>query len=353
MRPLLSLPLFVAALIVVLPARAAVDWPRPVLVPVVSGLTEPVHLTHAGDGTGRLFVVERAGRIRIIRNGALEASPFLDIRDRVEIGGAEQGLLSVAFPPAYGAKGYFYVYYTRRSDKANVIARYRLASADRADDASEALILVMPDPYLNHNGGIMLFGRDGYLYVGTGDGGSGGDPENRAQNLNGLLGKILRLDVESGTQPYAIPPSNPNLGGRREIWAYGLRNPWRIGFDRETADLYIADVGQNLREEVDFQPAASAGGENYGWRLLEGTRCFNPSTNCDPGGLTMPIAEYTHALGCSITGGFVYRGATYPRMRGIYFYGDFCSGRLWGLTRDGGVWTSQELLDSGRAISSF
>jgi glucose/arabinose dehydrogenase len=206
----------------------------------------------------------------------------------------------------------------------------------------------------------MQFGSDGYLYVGTGDGGSGGDPQNRAQNLNDLLGKILRLDVEAvapfGT--YAIPASNPfkgMLNRREEIWAYGLRNPWRIGFDRDTGDLYVADVGQSAFEEVNFQAAASTGGENYGWRLMEGRHCFNPPTTCDPGGLTLPVADYDHSLGCSVTGGFVYRGGTYPRMRGIYLYGDYCSGRVWGLTRDGPTWTNQELLGTttGRAISSF
>jgi glucose/arabinose dehydrogenase len=358
---LFALPLLLAALfalLAALPARAAVNWPQPVLVPVVSGLTQPLYVTHAGDGSGRLFVVERAGRIRIVQNGALLPTPFLDIRARVQSGGAEQGLLSVAFPPGYSSKRYFYVYYTRSSGSANVIARYRLVSgsADQADPNSETVILPMPDPYANHNGGIMLFGRDGYLYVGTGDGGSGGDPQNRAQNLNELLGKILRLDVESTPAPgqtYVVPSSNPNLGGRREIWAYGLRNPWRMSFDRQTGDLYVADVGQGSWEEVDFQPAASTGGQNYGWRLMEGMHCYNPSSGCDPGGLTMPVVEYSHAFGCSVTGGYVYRGTSYARMRGVYFYGDYCSGRLWGLTRDGGAWTSQELPSTGASISSF
>jgi glucose/arabinose dehydrogenase len=338
LRPLLLLALFVGALIVVLPARAAVDWPRVSLLEVASGFSQPVHITHAGDGTGRLFVVERAGRIRIVENGAITGT-LLDIRGQVESGGDEQGLLSVAFPPGFTAKGYYYVYYTRRSDDANVVARYTLSGA-------ETIILAMPDLAGNHNGGIMHFGpRDGYLYVGTGDGGGSGDQQNRAQNLNDLLGKVLRIDVESGEQPYGIPASNPSLGGRREIWAYGLRNPWKISFDRATGDLYIGDVGQNQTEEIDFQPAASAGGENYGWRLKEGTRCFNPSSNCDPGGLVDPVAEYDHNLGCSVTGGYAYRG--------VYYYGDFCTGRLWGLARDGGVWASQELLATGHGISTF
>ena len=338
LRPLALLALFVGALAVVLPARAAVDWPRVSLVEAASGFSQPVHIAHAGDGTGRLFVVERAGRIRIVESGAITGT-LLDIRARVESGGSEQGLLSVAFPPGFAAKGYYYVYYTRRSDDANVVARYTLGGA-------ETVILAMADPFGNHNGGIMQFGpRDGYLYIGTGDGGSGGDPQNRAQNLNSLLGKVLRIDVESGEQPYGIPASNPSLGGRPEIWAYGLRNPWKISFDRATGDLYIGDVGQNQIEEIDYQPATSAGGENYGWRLKEASHCFNPPTGCDPGGLVEPVAEYDHTLGCSVTGGYVYRG--------VYYYGDFCTGRVWGLTRDGGAWLSQELLNTGRGISTF
>ena len=327
-----------AALLLILPAGAAVDWPQPSLVEVVAGFTQPVHITHAGDSSGRLFVVERAGRIRIVQNGAITGT-LLDIRSLVQSSGSEQGLLSVAFPPGFAAKGYYYVYYTRRSDNANVVARYTLGGA-------ETVILAMADPYANHNGGIMHFGpRDGYLYVGTGDGGSGGDPQNRAQNVNELLGKVLRIDVESGEQPYGIPANNPDLGGRREIWAYGLRNPWKLSFDRATGDLYIADVGQNAYEEVNVQPAASPGGENYGWRLKEATHCFNPSTNCDPGGLTDPVAEYGRTFGCSVTGGYVYRG--------VYYYGDFCSGRLWGLQRDGAGWASQLLLDTPYSISTF
>jgi glucose/arabinose dehydrogenase len=358
-RPAVLALLLVAGLVAALPAGAEVEWPQPVLVPVVSsGLSFPIHLTHAGDGSGRLFVVEQAGVIRIIRNGVLEPTPFLDITGRV-LGGGEQGLLSVAFPPGYGSKGYFYVYYTRNSDSANVVSRFRLISGnpDRADSDSETLVLPMADRFGNHNGGIMQFGPNGYLYVATGDGGGGGDPDNNGQNTNSLLGKLLRLDVESvaPTGTYAIPAGNPNLGPgtRREIWAYGLRNPWRIGFDRQTGDLYIGDVGQGAREEIDFQPSSSPGGENYGWNRMEGTQCYPPGSTCDPTGLALPVVDYGRALGSTVTGGFVYRGTTYPRMRGIYFYADFGSGRLWGLTRDGGVWTNQELLDTSRSFSSF
>ena len=326
------------ALFMALPAGAAIDWPRISLLEVASGFSQPVHITHAGDGTGRLFVVERAGRIRIVQGGAIVGT-LLDIRGQVESGSSEQGLLSVAFPPGFATKGHYYVYYTRRSDDANVVSRFTLGGA-------ETVLLAMADPYPNHNGGIMHFGpRDGYLYIGTGDGGSGGDPQNRAQNLNELLGKVLRIDVESGQQPYGIPASNPSLGGRREIWAYGLRNPWKITFDRGTGDLYIADVGQSTLEEVNFQPASSTGGENYGWRLKEGTRCFNPTSNCDPGGLVDPVAEYGRGLGTTVTGGYVHRG--------VYYYGDFGSGRIWGLRRDGGSWVSQELLGTGLNISTF
>ena len=337
---LLAAAALLTALLLALPAGAAVDWPRISLVEAAAGFNQPVHITHAGDGSGRFFVVERAGRIRIVQSGSISGT-LLDIRSRVESGGSEQGLLSVAFPPGFATKGYYYVYYTRASDEANVVSRFTLAGA-------ETVLLTMADPYANHNGGIMHFGpRDGYLYIGTGDGGSGGDPQNRAQNLNELLGKVLRIDVESGEQPYGIPPSNPDLGGRREIWAYGLRNPWKITFDRETADLYIADVGQSAREEVNFQPASSTGGENYGWRLKEGTRCFNPPASCDPGGLVDPVAEYDrrNLPECSVTGGYVYRR--------VYYYGDFCSGKIWGLARDGEAWASQQLLDSGLSISTF
>jgi glucose/arabinose dehydrogenase len=361
-RPLL-VALLLAGLAAAWPASAAVNWPQPLLVPYLTGaLVEPVHLTHAGDGSGRLFAVERAGRVRIIRDGALAAAPFLDIRGRVESGGGEQGLLSIAFPPGYAARGYFYVYYTRRlpgdSSPPNRIARFRLVSADQADPDSETTVLEMEDPETNHNGGIMQFGPDGYLYVGTGDGGGAGDPNGNGQNRGSLLGKVLRLDVESvaPTGAYLVPTTNPDLGpgSRREIWAYGLRNPWRLSFDRQTGDLYVADVGQGSREEVNFQAAGSAGGQNYGWNRTEGTLCYPSGDSCDRTGLTPPVAEYDHGRDdCSVTGGFVYRGRTYPRLSGVYLYGDFCSGRLWGLARDGGAWTAQELADTDWRISSF
>jgi len=340
--------------------RPATVWPQIALVPLVSGVSQPVHVTHAGDGSGRIFVVEQVGRIRIIRNGVLEATPFLDIAGRVGCCG-ERGLLSVAFPPGYAAKGHFYVNYTNKAGNT-VVARYRLTTnPDVADPGSEQVVLTVSQPYVNHNGGQLAFGpSDGYLYIGMGDGGSGGDPENRAQNPAELLGKLLRINVEAGNpNTYTIPASNPftqTAGYRPEIWALGLRNPWRFAFDRLTHDLYIADVGQDAYEEVDFQPAASTGGENYGWRIMEGLHCYN-ATTCNTGGLTLPVAEYEHgtndSLGCSITGGMVYRGSRFPQMQGLYFYGDYCRGKIWGLRRAGAVWETALLQTVGFNITTF
>jgi glucose/arabinose dehydrogenase len=333
-------------------------FPAITLTPVASGFAQPVGVTHAGDGSGRQFVIEQAGRVRIVRDGVVAPVPFLDISDRVLAGG-ERGLLGLAFPPGFAGKGYFYVDYTRLPDGATVVSRFRLSSADTALVTSEEVLLVVEQPFENHNAGQLAFGRDGFLYVALGDGGSGGDPFGNGQNRATLLGNILRIDVEAGVVPYAIPsgPSgNPFVGEpgvRSEIWAFGLRNPWRFSFDRATGDLYIADVGQNLVEEVNFQAAASTGGENYGWNIMEGTSCFL-SPDCDQTGLTLPVAEYRHGAGdCSVTGGFVYRGAEHPALQGIYFYADFCTGRLWGLRRNGVVWENQLLLDTALQISSF
>ncbi|MDQ3804392.1 MAG: PQQ-dependent sugar dehydrogenase [Acidobacteriota bacterium] len=339
----------------------ATEPPVVSLAPHVGGLAQPVGVTHAGDGSGRLFIIEQGGRVRIFKNGALLATPFLDISNRISSGG-EQGLLGLAFPPGFASKGYFYVNYTLPNAPGDagdtVIARFNVSAMnpDLADPASEQRILVVPQPFQNHNGGHLAFGpRDGLLYAALGDGGSGGDPGNRAQNPAELLGKVLRLDVETGRPfTYTVPPSNPfagRAGFRPEIWASGLRNPWRFSFDRSTGDLFIGDVGQNNFEEIDFQPAASRGGENYGWRIMEGLHCFNPNP-CAVAGLTLPVWEYTHAEGCSVTGGYVYRGG-FPRMRGIYFYGDYCSGRIWGLRRSGSGWQNTLLLDTSINISSF
>jgi glucose/arabinose dehydrogenase len=347
--------LALAALVVVGSAAPSVaEWPQISLARVITGLAMPVHITHAGDGSGRLFAVEQAGRIRIFSGGTLLPLPFLDIASRVGCCG-ERGLLSVAFPPGYSSKRYFYVDYTNTGGNT-VVSRFRLTTdPDLADPGSEQVVLTIVQPYANHNGGQLAFGPDGYLYVGMGDGGSAGDPQNNAQNGAALLGKILRIDVESGAAPYAVPPSNPfagRAGYRGEIWALGLRNPWRFSFDRRTGDLYIADVGQNQYEEIDFQPAGDSGGENYGWRTMEAGHCFDPNP-CTQTGLVQPVFEYDHSNGCSVTGGFVYRGGLYPRMQGVYFFSDYCSGRLWGLRRDGSSWQTTQLLDSTFAVSTF
>ncbi|MFN2513575.1 MAG: PQQ-dependent sugar dehydrogenase [Pyrinomonadaceae bacterium] len=339
-------------------AAQSSELPSLLLASPITGLSQPVSMTHAGDGSGRIFVAEQTGRIRIIRNGTLSSAPFLNISTRISTGG-ERGLLGLAFPPGFATKQYFYVNYTNPAGNI-VVARYRVSvsDVDIADFNSEQVVLVVNHPnFANHNGGQLAFSsRDGFLYVGTGDGGGGGDTSNNAQNGNQLLGKILRIDVETGSPAtYTVPSSNPFVGlagFRPEIWALGLRNPWRFSFDRQTNDLFAADVGQSNFEEVNFQPASSAGGENYGWRIMEGFHCFNP-INCMPNSLTLPVTEYDHNFGCSITGGYVYRGATYPRMQGLYFYGDFCSGRIWGLRQVTGVWQATQLIDTNIGISTF
>jgi glucose/arabinose dehydrogenase len=314
-------------------------------------------VAHAGDGSGRIFVVEQAGRIRVLDNGVVLPTPFLDIASRVASVG-EQGLLSVAFPPGYPAKRYFYVYYTPVPGDNTVVARYRVTADNNiADNTSETIVLRVPQPFGNHNGGQLAFGPDGYLYIGKGDGGGGGDPLNSGQRTDTLLGKILRIDVESGAATYAIPPDNPFVGTAGilpEIWALGLRNPWRFSFDRGTGDLYIGDVGQGTFEEIDFQPAGDNVGRNYGWNIMEGAVCF--LGGCSPAGLTLPVATYDHSQGCSVTGGVVYRGAALPALQGIYFYGDYCTGRVWGLRKAGAGWENTVLLDPvnpPRNISSF
>jgi glucose/arabinose dehydrogenase len=321
---------------------------------VVTGLSQPVHLTHAGDGSGRLFIVEQRGSIRVVRRGKLLPTPFLDISRLVRSGG-EQGLLSVAFHPRYATNGLFYVNYTDRAG-GTVVARYRAsADPDRAEAASALVVLSVPQPYPNHNGGQLQFGPDGTLYIGMGDGGSAGDPHGHAQNPNSLLGKMLRIDVN--VPPYAVPKTNPFVGPgppRDEIWALGLRNPWRFSFDRRSGDLYIADVGQDSWEEVDVQTAGSRGGENYGWNIMEGAECFSPPSGCSRAGLTMPVATYRTGQNCSITGGYVYRGTQVPTLIGTYIFGDYCSGRIWGLRKsDRAVWAMRELLDTALRISSF
>ena len=327
------------------------------LDPVMSGLGTPVAMSHTRDT--RLFVVMQTGQI-VIWDGTRRLSPpFLDIGSLVRSGG-EQGLLGLAFHPLYHRNGFFFVNYTNLAGDT-VIARYTVSATDpnRADPASARVILEVDQPFANHNGGQLEFGPDGYLYIGLGDGGSQNDPNNRAQNLGDLLGKILRIDVDRGN-PYAIPPGNPFVnvsGARGEVWAYGLRNPWRFSFDSLTGDLWIADVGQGTREEIDFQPAASIGGENYGWRLMEGSLChIPPGSNCNAGNaLVLPVIEYDHSGGaCSVTGGYVYRGTRYPRLHGKYLYADYCNGMIWGATRsESGAVTTELLIDTGFRISTF
>ncbi|MBD3337111.1 MAG: glucose dehydrogenase [Candidatus Eisenbacteria bacterium] len=309
-------------------------------VRVASGLTRPLYVT-SPENDHRLFIVEQEGMIKILKLGEVLPAPFLDITDRVTniSGYDERGLLGLVFHPDYAQNGYFYVNYTDTSSNT-VVARFEVtADPDVADPDSEEILLTIDQPFGNHNGGMMAFGpSDGYLYIGTGDGGSAGDPGNRAQDLGVLLGKILRIDVDGGF-PYVIPSDNPFTGdpaARDEIWAYGLRNPWRWSFDRETADLWIADVGQSEWEEVDFQDAASDGGENYGWRLMEGNHCYDPPSDCNDGTLVLPIYEYAHQSGrCSISGGYVYRGSQIPSITGDYFFADWCTGEIWSLEYDG------------------
>jgi glucose/arabinose dehydrogenase len=361
-----SISLVLAAVLPVLtPGVAAQEAPTPLnigLEPVVGGFERPVFLAEPDDGTGRHFVVEQPGRIRIVEDGELAAEPFLDITDRVEFGG-EQGLLSVAFHPDYVENGEFFVGYTAQSGEGagdNTVARFRVADddPDRADPASEEILLAVSDPYPNHNGGLVAFGPDGYLYVGMGDGGAGGDPQGNAQNRETLLGDILRIDVDNAEAdvPYAIPDDNPFAGGdggRPEIWASGLRNPWRFSFDRKTGDLWIADVGQNWIEEINVQQASEDGGANFGWDVLEGTACYSDD-ECDPDPFVPPVAEYTHDVGCSVTGGYVYRGNEIAELDGVYLFGDYCSGLVWGLEpNEAGAWDTLGPVETGLNISSF
>jgi glucose/arabinose dehydrogenase len=320
------------------PDPGAYDWQ-----PVVSGLERPVDLQP--DGSGRLFVIEKVGRIRILQDGQLLPQPFLDISDRVGSDGNEQGLLGLAFHPQYSQNGRFFVNYTNK-DGDTVIARFQVSGDPNvADPGSEVKLLGVDQPYANHNGGVLVFGPDGYLYAGLGDGGSQGDPQGNAQQTDRLLGKILRLDVAGDT--YAIPPDNP-FGN--EVWAYGLRNPWRISFDKATGDLYIGDVGQNTWEEIDYLPAGSPGGTNFGWNQREGAHDYNGSASPN---FTEPVAEYSHQVGgCSVTGGYIYRGAM-PEWNGIYLYGDYCTGLIWGLIHTGGSWQKQQLFDVDFTITSF
>ena len=324
-----------------------------------TAFASPVFITNAHDGTGRLFVVEQGGRIRIIDGTTIISTPFLDIHTKIS-GGGERGLLGLAFHPSYASNGRFFVYYTDTSGYI-VIAEYHRdpSNANRALTAGSILFRI-GHPYTNHNGGMLAFGKDGYLYIGTGDGGSAGDPGNRAQRLNYALGKILRIDVDhtSGTLKYRNPSTNPFVGksGDDRIWSYGLRNPWKFSFDRSTGDLWIGDVGQNRYEEIDRATKASGLGRarNYGWRVMEGRACYNPSSGCSTSGKTMPIAVYSHSNGCAVTGGYVYRGTKYPDMVNAYFLSDYCSGKIWALVANGASSQTVRLIrSSGLMISTF
>ena len=326
-----------------------------------SGLDAPLWVTSAHDGSGRLFIAEQGGRVRVLRDGSLLPAPYVDLADRVTAGG-ERGLLGLAFAPGFGTGGEnrLYVHYSGLSG-ATTIAELRATSpgADTVDTATERILLVEPQPYPNHNGGWIGFDRTGMLLVGLGDGGSGGDPENRASRLDTVLGKILRLDVRggpSGALEYGIPADNPFVGqsgARPEILHYGLRNPFRVSVDPVTGTLWIGDVGQNLWEEVDAAPA-NARGLDFGWRRWEGSHCYEPATGCEPAGVTMPVAEYGHGAGCSVIGGVVYRGNAIPALRGAYLFSDYCGGTLWAI--DAGTDAPQApvtLLETGRSISSI
>jgi glucose/arabinose dehydrogenase len=351
----------IAALLLALGCGGSSDPQPPIntelelqLQQVATGLSGPVYVT-SPPGDARLFIVEQPGRIRIVQNGQLMTQPFLDIISRVGSGG-ERGMLSVAFHPQYSANGFFYVYFTATNGDIR-IERFRVSSNPNvADPASSKLILGVPHPRGNHNGGLALFGPDGMLYLGLGDGGGGGDPDRNGQNANTLLGALLRIDVNTG-DPYSIPAGNPFIGrsdARGEIWAIGLRNPWRFAFDPQGGNLYVADVGQGDREEVNVVSATRAG-VNYGWNIMEGSVCYNASS-CDRQGLELPAVEYRH-LGnaCSVTGGFVYRGSAIPELAGHYFYGDYCAGFVKSFRYENGAATDERTWELGNIgnVTSF
>ena len=319
---------------------------------------EMTNLVQPDDTGDLIFITEQGGVIySFSSNNPQQANVFLDITDRVSRGGNEEGLLGLAFDPDYRENGYLYVYYSVADPSRSVLARFSIDEEDTdvADPESEVIIMEVDQPFANHNAGQLAFGPDGYFYIGLGDGGGSGDPLGNAQNLSTVLGSILRIDVNGLSAPgdYAIPADNPFMGtedAREEIWAFGLRNPWRFSFDLETGLLWAADVGQNLWEEIDIITK----GANYGWNIMEDSHCYSPSTGCNQSGLTLPIFEYDHSQGCSVTGGYVYRGDQIPALQGYYIYGDYCSGNIWALAYDGSAVTENiRLVDSGLSITSF
>ena len=328
------------------------------LTTIASGLDRPLYLTTAGDGTDRLFVLEQTGKVWIFDEGEPLTDPFLDVSEIISPSAdrpySEQGLLGLAFHPEYVDKGTFFINYTNRGGDT-VVARYQvsLSNPNIADASSGEIIFELEQPYANHNGGHIDFGPDGFLYISLGDGGSANDPLGAGQNRKILLGSMLRIDVDAGL-PYGIPEDNPFVDDSLaldEIWAYGLRNVWRFSFDRATGDMYLADVGQNLWEEINFQPADSAGGENYGWNVWEGAHRFAGGSAPDH---VPPIFEYPHALGCSVTGGYVYRGSAIPLLTAAYLFGDYCTGRIWASYRDtSDAWQTVDFMNTDMAISSF
>ncbi len=333
-RPVLAALVIILVAITMRPQLAAAVL---AVEPVITNIAQPVRLV-APDGDPRLFVVRQGGRIEVYDQGGNRLDVFLDISDLVGTG-SERGLLGLAFAPDYDISGRFYVDYTDVNGDTQIVRYHVSADPDVADPTSAEHLISVTQPYSNHNGGCLQFGPDGMLYIGLGDGGSAGDPQNRAQNVDLLLGKILRINVAMAPG-YTNPPSNPLVGqpGRDEIWAYGLRNPWCFSFDRQTGDLYIADVGQGELEEIDVQPASSSGGENYGWHLMEGTSCYDPPSDCNDGTLVLPVHEYSHGgtpFRCSISGGYVYRGDALPALAGQYFFADYCSGQIWS-----GAWSA-------------
>lgn len=345
----------------------ATSWPSIQLTKVATGVLMPTSLKSARDGSGRLFVTEQKGRVKVIKNGQVLSTPFIDLTDRVYCRGAggscyETGMFDIEFPNNYSQKGYFYLSYMREPDGASVLSRMRVNSSnpDVADPSTEEEILVTPQPNDIHNGGQIKFGPDGYLYYSLGDGGPGMDPNNTSQDPSKLLGKLMRIDVEGGQSPYSVPSSNPFVGNsdyRPEIFALGLRNPWRFSFDSVTGDIFIGDVGQNQIEEIDFISASSGGGQNFGWSVYEGTQCFKPELGCN-NQFTNPIIEYTHSIGISVTGGYVYRGSQNCGMYGVYFYADYnpadvFSARIWGARQVNGEWSTQLLYEENPNSADF